>query len=165
MKQQRKCLFCGNSDLTKEHVFPKWIFTIVRKPFEPFKESGHPLDVSNESVADRLPRFAENVSGGRRVPRDNFTLRLFCKACNNGWMSHAEGLAKRLIGHLLLVNTTPPSFTPQESYELAHWALLKALVLAKACQGKIQFQDRIYYDVQGEEFQLASMWKWLYFHR
>jgi hypothetical protein len=148
MKEQRKCLFCGNSDLTKEHVFPKWVFTIVRKPFEPFKESALPLDVLNESVAGRLPRFNEDFSDGRRVSRDNFKLRLLCRTCNNGWMSDAEALAKRLIGDLLLSQSAQRKFTLQESYDLAHWALLKALVLAKACQGKIQFLDRIYYDVQ-----------------
>jgi hypothetical protein len=82
----RQCVFCGSSDLTREHILPDWL-TEIGLDLKPSIHHAGPLN--------RLPR----QWSARPYAT---TVKMVCAACNNGWLSQLEGVAKPVIAPLIL---------------------------------------------------------------
>ncbi|KAB1160981.1 hypothetical protein F6X68_06645 [Micromonospora sp. AMSO12t] len=110
------CRFCGttNRQITKEHVWPDWL----REYLPALRQYGH------------IERW--NSAGGRQQwqqPVLTATVRVFCGACNNGWMSQLEDAAKRIVGPMVVGNAVKLDANAQQT--VANWVALKGLVAAQ----------------------------------
>src|SRR5262245_15281157 len=91
-KGRRRCIFCGGTLLTKEHVFPRWLRKHVQ------------IDVPYNL---HIGTFGMHVDGkaiwgerkDRRRPGDvrSQKLRVVCTACNNRWMSGLQLACKPIL--------------------------------------------------------------------
>jgi hypothetical protein len=95
-KPAGKCVFCGGRPLTKGHIWPDWIDSILGST-----ALGH---IQEEGVfytfTPRFPKtdfslIGKHGSAGQRKPRNT------CLTCNGGWMRHREELAMRPVTTLI----------------------------------------------------------------
>lgn len=87
----RACAFCGNTGpLTREHVFGDWLSKIGLE------------DDPVESVAGSLNQIGKRMGASRPF---RARVKNVCGACNNGWMSRLETIAKRVLTPLALGQT------------------------------------------------------------
>jgi hypothetical protein len=77
----RQCVFCGSSDLTREHILPDWL-TEIGLDLEP--------SIHHAGPRNRLPRQWS-------ARPYTTTVKMVCAACNNGWLSQLAGVAKPVI--------------------------------------------------------------------
>lgn len=108
---QDSCVFCGSTaPLTREHVFGQWVSRLG-------------LDGSAvRHKAGPLNRLGQDL--GTRPPYQQ-TVKNFCAACNNGWMSKLEAVAQRTLTPLILGQAGTISVEDQAA--LAAWAQKTAL--------------------------------------
>lgn len=111
------CMYCGNGNLSKEHVFPKWLQQYVPTPAY---RSGHSVSVVNgDSVEVRLDK--DNRLGDLLTRK----VRAVCVTCNNEWMSALQNSAKPLIVGLMQNFELPNSDI--ERRIIAAWVVMTAL--------------------------------------
>ena len=139
----RECVFCGSKDLSKEHIYSKWIFKIFETKEKSFKPSIHNLLRSNENgITDRM---SSNVSDGREINYNNFTIKLVCKICNNGWMSELENKIKIIVSKVLSSEIEINQVTAEEGFLLSQWSILKSMLTALSVPQKRFFTKMEYY--------------------
>lgn len=139
----RECIFCGSQDLSREHIYSKWIFKILEINKKSFKPSFHNLLRSNENgTSDKM---TSNVSDGREIRFDNFTIKLVCKSCNNGWMSELENKIKVILPKLLSSESEIDQVTAEEGLLLSQWSILKSMLTALSAPEKRFFSKMEYY--------------------
>lgn len=105
------CAFCGSTaPLTREHVLGQWVGKIG-------------LDASPvRHVAGPLNRLGREM--GTRPPYQQ-TVKSFCAACNNGWMSKLESTAQRVLTPLILGEAG--TIAVEDQGMIAMWAQKTAL--------------------------------------
>jgi hypothetical protein len=118
---RRECVFCGASELTKEHVFPRWLTKVLG------------TDVVGPAVTSE--RTQHSQQGKRRqewaaADVASFADRVVCGPCNNGWMSALESRAQPSLIPMITGNTT--TLTPAAQMDLAAWVAMKAFVVEYA---------------------------------
>jgi hypothetical protein len=112
-QSERLCLFCGNTDLSKEHVFAQWLL--------------EELDLRKKKM-----RMQHSTILGLQISERPLTLStlingLVCKRCNNGWLSQIEG---RVKPHLLNLLKGSLTLALQEQHQLLSlWIYKTAIVL------------------------------------
>jgi hypothetical protein len=115
-QQVGRCIFCGGRGLTKEHVWPKWLRSV--------------LDPSMTT-----PRHFYSTSGfGRRRTVthrsgsiESRRMRIVCERCNTGWMSRLQNNAK---GRLLpLIRGQHISLTGTDHKILAAWSMMFTMII------------------------------------
>jgi len=122
-KSQGFCIFCGGSDLTKEHIFPEWQKSLVptAEHFGEMNAVRHPEMIL---VSDRL----------KQGDISNYRVRKVCKTCNNGWMSRLEAAVKPILTALILGNSI--KINKEEQLNLARWIVIKSMVLEQTRKNK-----------------------------
>lgn len=105
----RRCIFCGGTKLTKEHVLPDWLAEVVPKP---------------DSATRTVGVAPQAKSNPGRLFTD--TVRCVCSTCNSGWMSDLEVAAMPLITPLLRGEITALGEDAQRT--LALWAVKTAII-------------------------------------
>lgn len=127
-----KCLFCQSDNLSKEHIFPKWIRPYLK---ETTFEGTQFTNFGNETL--------ENVMGssttfGRKESSHGFTTNLACLSCNNTWMSKLENEVKSiLIKENKLIDCVPINISQEDSQTLSVWLIVKALLLSNKLHSNI----------------------------
>jgi hypothetical protein len=113
----RRCVFCGSSPLTQEHVWPAWISGVL-PPGLQFRVSRTETDPSTE----------EKRQIGRAWSTEALDLKVkrVCEDCNSGWMSRIEEATKPLLTPLILGESITAS--QDERKLLATWALLRVIM-------------------------------------
>lgn len=106
----RRCVFCGSADLTKEHVWPRWLSEALG--------GNGPLRFERQGLGDEPRAWA-------RVSLD-VTVGVVCRECNNGWLSDLEDAAKPLLEPLIRGESV--TLTPEESKTVALWCVKTALL-------------------------------------
>ena len=105
-----KCIFCGGPGMTKQHVFPNWLNTVL-----PLSENSHTQLLNNVSFdmgGNAIVSTDVNVQQGHRRTRK---MRNVCSRCNNVWMSNIENACKPLLTKLfsgenyVISNTKEPN--------------------------------------------------------
>ena len=106
------CAFCGStSSLTREHVFGEWVSTIGLD-LTPSQHRAGPLNGLPRDMGIQPP-YRQKVKN-------------VCASCNNGWMSHLEKVAARVLSPLILGDS---GIVPAEDRALITlWAQKTALV-------------------------------------
>ncbi|MCX7365202.1 MAG: hypothetical protein NTV97_25690 [Alphaproteobacteria bacterium] len=94
--EPRHCIFCGSQyQITKEHVFPKWLRSIfVRAPTDT-----HTFGFHDAAARRGGSSIARRISGQGQV--GSKSIRKVCKKCNNGWMHDLEEDARPLLQDLV----------------------------------------------------------------
>jgi hypothetical protein len=115
----RSCLFCGSrSDLTREHVYPKWLYRALKV--------GGPMTLM----------LGEEVI--RTAPGLDSTLREVCGACNHGWLHDLEHAFRSVMENALLGHIREPTVLNTGAQQVvATWAI-KTWLLAKRAFGGIR---------------------------
>jgi hypothetical protein len=104
------CPFCGfRGKLTAEHVFGAWLSRIGLDP-APVSHGAGPLNRIGQELGVRPP-FGQKV----RV----------CGACNHGWMSDLESVARRVLTPFILGE--PGEIGPDDARWIAAWVQKTAL--------------------------------------
>lgn len=83
--KRRLCMFCGQSGVTREHVWPSWLHTI-------FSDCGTTHVVHSERPS------------GNRIYHDSLlstTVKIVCSKCNNGWMSRLEQDSMNILSGMI----------------------------------------------------------------
>lgn len=95
--EQRTCVFCKGTPLTKEHIFPDWLKSILDRESE-LKHSSDRLSVQFEHGKAFLTPFRKQKSGNLMSTK----LLIVCKSCNSGWMSMLQQQTKPILTPLVL---------------------------------------------------------------
>lgn len=110
---KRACIFCSKTNLTKEHILPKWI----QNYFGP--EAGG-LHVVNKQDGSSY-QFTEKAF--------NRTARIVCEECNSGWMSQLEGDIQALLGPMMIGKDIPVVLSTYQQSMIATWVAKTLTVL------------------------------------
>jgi hypothetical protein len=111
----RTCIFCGESPVTAEHVWPQW----ARRHLVLNEPQRHERTVQAAGEPQSRHVFS--------LPPFEVTVRAVCAACNSGWMSRLEQRAKPLLTELLAGRELQLSRTEQQL--LATWGLKTVFML------------------------------------
>ena len=139
--KKRRCLFCGSTKLSKEHIYPQWLFKTLKLETLTFKPSNH-LHVSEVTELGESPLFHKNTSDNREIRYDDFTVKSVCGICNNGWMSDIESKVEQIITNILC-KTKSIQLSSEEALIVSKWTVLKSILLAQAVQTKIYLHETI----------------------
>ena len=117
---QGKCIFCGGTGLTKEHVFPKWSRTLL--------EAAPSHTHSRIMVTSGPFPNSAFVTPDSRAKQGflNQRLRVVCRSCNTGWMSNIETASKDILSRLINGETVRLGEVDQR--QIALWVTLKSAV-------------------------------------
>src|ERR1700678_1619698 len=107
----RKCVFCGKSKLTREHVVPRWVSalfgTLAAGTAQLFGADG------------KITRFSIR-------PFDQ-AVKSVCATCNGGWMSDLELQVKGYLGPMIKTGAITNLDVDQQRV-LALWCVKTALM-------------------------------------
>ncbi|OLN27606.1 hypothetical protein [Desulfosporosinus metallidurans] len=120
METKRVCVFCGNKNLSKEHIFAQWLL----------KELG----ILGNDVIMTHANFAGMPISNRKHPFSKLVNGLVCEKCNNGWMSQLEGDCQQHIINLMNLNgiKTELIFLEEHYETVAKWAFKNVILLNSA---------------------------------
>lgn len=135
-KSKRECIFCGNKSLTNEHIYPKWLFQIVKLDTQTFKPTNFDIVIASTASSDTL-LVNNQYSDGREIRYDDFKTKYVCGTCNNEWMSKLENLVKPIIEKIYQDNTY--DLKTDEAYNLSLWAITKIIVIGYAVEAPYTF--------------------------
>lgn len=142
----RKCVFCGGSPVTREHVFPDWISELYRR-------------------APGLNEFSENGKVVRKFPEKLFQhkAKIVCEACNSGWMSTLEGKVQPLLADMI-TEAKATVLTKEMQDLLSLWVVKTMLMNSKATPGDSHIPDSVYRDLYesqsvGDRFVVLIGWR------
>ena len=114
----RRCVFCGASEPTREHV--------LRKKFQRTLDRTAPENLS--FTHDRTTAFG-NISSSKRAYRGipfELTVKAACAECNNGWMNDLENAVETDL--LDMIAGRHLSLNADRARNLARWVLKTALM-------------------------------------
>lgn len=124
--KDNNCLFCKSGKSSAEHIFPKWFRAIFpEKSLDGQLLSRHPGE-------ETLNALLTGVSKGRESSY-GYTIHNICEDCNNRWMSRLEESVQKIIlnkNRQLITSIKLVDLTEQNSFTLARWITIKALLLA-----------------------------------
>lgn len=113
----KTCAFCGSPDLTREHVYAKWMLPYIGK------SGGHTVSITAVDLTSRASRHAARPG---RLNRGMRVLRIVCGPCNSGWMSLLQAQAKRIVAPFLKGQW--PEIAVNDQRTLAAWITMTAMV-------------------------------------
>jgi hypothetical protein len=111
----RTCAFCGKDEVTKEHLFAKWV-----------------RDVYSDTAVERSAiEFASDESivwcyQGYTLDQN---VKAFCAKCNNEWMSQLEVRAASVMRPMIRAEQVPVKMGYVAQGTVASWATKTAFVL------------------------------------
>lgn len=121
-KRAGHCIFCKNTNLTKEHIWPRWLQSHLPMP------AGRARHVAN--LRQRNLHGAVLHSPERRTERPGHPmthkLRCVCRTCNNNWMGKLQEMAKPVL--LPLIRGEWKRLNRRERKILAAWAVMFSMV-------------------------------------
>lgn len=113
----KKCIFCGATPLTGEHVWPDWLRKHLPRDMASYK-------MLRAEVRDLSARGRVGVRGGDIHHRK---VKCVCEThCNNGWMRELENRVEPVLSKML--TGAEIRLTEENQRTLAAWFALKAVV-------------------------------------
>ena len=116
----KSCVFCGSSNLSKEHIFAQWLL----------KELG----IEKANVTLKHTSFFGYVKSKREHSFLKLVNGNVCVDCNNGWMSSLEAINKQHITNLMNLKNLKPEleWVKENSFILAQRAFKNIILLNNA---------------------------------
>lgn len=128
----RRCVFCGGTPVSSEHVLPKWLRNTPAGAAAFARGAGQTLPphyiggfVVNPGPSGRLDVSWQGYERGVRIPGLQIEVKAPCKPCNNGWMSKLELEAQQVLSPLI-TDAGPQLIPAEDSAVLRRWALKTA---------------------------------------
>ncbi len=117
-----RCIFCGRTDLSREHVWPVWSHQYLSKAAK-----------TGRFIKKQIVTSAKNprISGVRQLKEQagdvtTMKLKVVCRNhCNNGWMSRLENKVWPVL--IPLITGTGLSLERDRQELLANWIAMKFL--------------------------------------
>lgn len=151
------CIFCGERNLSKEHVWGNWLNKLYPddQPKKRFSHSVLPIGTSTAVQAiEPPPRVRGRLDNSGSAFSKRF--RAVCKKCNSGWMSNIENQYKKLFTQIDPLKDFRP--TSDQIRVLQQWFFLKlciqqAILVADRRRGElsemqlrdVSFIDRLHF--------------------
>jgi hypothetical protein len=110
-----RCIFCGRSGLSKEHVFPDWMREIFPRSSTDTHTHGS-MDYGHLPIVGQNPLVSQRTRQGQAGTRK---VRVVCRTCNGGWLSRMEKSTQPVLKDLLQGHSF--SFTDEQREALARW--------------------------------------------
>jgi hypothetical protein len=120
-----RCIFCGATGLSKEHVWADWLKAYIPKDMA---EHSSMSALLHPTHADRKTK---KIAGDPRSRR----LRVVCRACNNEWMSRLQTATKPYLLPLVLGEVTALDVNAQAT--LAAWIAMFVMVAEHFDRAKV----------------------------
>jgi len=124
--ENNKCVFCGSMELSKEHIFAKW----MRGYFD--EKTFHGEVYTRLPNDDLLDTLKSGVSKGSQSSY-GYTMPNVCVDCNRTWMSRLEEDAKNILSidsKSLKSKVSDLELDESKAKKLALWVSVKAILLA-----------------------------------
>lgn len=128
-KPPRQCIFCGEGNLSDEHVFPRWMKSVPSDVEHSFHALGR-LNINKKQYQlskGKLNRPGKSV---------NQKLRVICLKCNNEWGSALQKKIKEIIGPIVFEGVFPDDLHESKSV-IARWCALSGMVFETVDQKTI----------------------------
>jgi hypothetical protein len=120
----KRCAFCRQPGVTREHVWPQWLLRLVESPGKSLLGVAHQVrNSSGELVEKSIIRMWESS-------KLDLTVRAVCAACNNGWMSTLE--SRSMIVMRPLIEGRRVVLDQQDQILVAFWAQKTISILSLA---------------------------------
>ena len=117
-----RCVFCGRTDLSREHVWSVWTHEFIRKPNNPNKFIRRRLSTS--AVTGITKELSKKESHGDVT---TIKLKVVCKNhCNSGWMSRLEARVKPIL--IPLLTGSPVVLNHYNQEILSTWIAMKLMI-------------------------------------
>lgn len=121
---QGKCIFCGNTGMSKQHIWTDWMNDYVtRQDNHQNMKLESFLNLTPDSVkgyaSDPVKKIHQGSLGSRK-------LRKVCESCNGGWMSVIENASRTTI--LSLWDQQEMTLTRSQQLELVAWVTIMTMV-------------------------------------
>ncbi|MFD6029831.1 hypothetical protein ACFWE5_03900 [Cellulosimicrobium funkei] len=124
----RRCIFCGERPLTREHVWPTWLAADLKQRgfrVEPAPEDAQQNEWFGVSM-DRREVMQEIERRGKTPPLTALISRTVCATCNNGWMHRLEDAVRTPL--LALSREEDASFIASDLRTIGAWAVKTAIM-------------------------------------
>jgi hypothetical protein len=131
-----RCAFCGASELTDEHVWPKWV---------------------SRELGDRSGFTMPSPHGPRRMRSLDLTAPI-CVTCNNRWLGVLENDVQPILAPL--IRGEERTLDPGEQQLLATWAVKTTLML-DLWSGKPVIPAGFYYNLRLRRCPHEGQLAWL----
>jgi hypothetical protein len=122
LKSAGRCIFCGRTGLTKEHVWSDWLRQIV-PPTLPHGNHFGTVSHRSESKTIVVTELKGKVKPGNLQQKQ---LKRVCGTCNKGWMSEYVELTKAFVERLATGESVELDSKAQA--DLAVWVSIAAIM-------------------------------------
>lgn len=109
----RRCVFCGDPKVTREHAWPQWL------------EERAPLRSTISEL--HQPPGGQPYYRRRHAKVRNYAVKRVCAKCNGGWMNDLEAATQPILRPMLKDIARPLSKSDQAT--LSAWATKTAMML------------------------------------
>ncbi|MGI5184719.1 hypothetical protein ACQEVZ_51535 [Dactylosporangium sp. CA-152071] len=134
----RRCVFCGNAGLTREHVIPRWLTDVLPEQAR-FR--------GQDQMAVLLhPDHAVDGPHHREMPEtfNSSTVKTVCGSCNNGFMNDIETVTRPYLSTMIRGRLAMP-LSVEAVTAVATWAV-KTSLMAQLTGSEPASIDRVYQD-------------------
>jgi hypothetical protein len=147
-KPPGKCIFCGQTGLTKEHIWPDWLRDYIPRQ----------IQKSHFKSAVFHRTHTEERTYAKPGDPHSHRLRIVCKPCNTGWMSRPQDTTKSILIPLLFGEHTTVELAHQKA--LATWATMAVMVAEHTERDKvaIPFEQRERFRLTREPLPEWRIW-------
>jgi hypothetical protein len=135
MSIRRVCVFCGASNLTREHVLPNWIskmFTAKLTATTTIEKQGQPDKIYKSALLQHK-------------------VKVVCAKCNNGWMSQLESDVKSILSRMLFALDQGTALGAKEQNILAFWAQKTVMILDLSTEAEYKIPSESYIKLYNQQ--------------
>jgi hypothetical protein len=118
----RSCVFCGGRPLTREHVMPRWLTSVLPEQAA-FRGQDQQIVLPPEG-GKPSPLILPHRE--MREPFNALTVKAVCTSCNSGWMNGMEDTARPVLSPLIQGESR--ELEADDVLALASWTVKTALM-------------------------------------
>jgi hypothetical protein len=117
----RRCVFCGGTGLTREHVIPRWLSDVLPEQARFRGQDQAVVLLHPEREVDGLHHreMAETFNSA--------TVKVVCGSCNNGFMNDIETESRPVLSAMIRGNLSMP-VSAEAAATVATWAVKTSLM-------------------------------------
>ena len=158
---ERRCIFCHERRVSKEHLWGKWIRKIVTLRNDPTRRGLQKVSKMDQRHGLTFEDGHFTNSGGGPFA----TTKVVCEACNNSWMSQIEDDMRKF--YLRFRQSQHTVLSAEECLAVARWVFLKSALHLRAIdyyQSVKEFPEAVAATEEAIE-QLQERWSYFYEER